>query len=188
MATNLDTICQYLTRRSFRFSREDQKNLVIIPFDHERVGRIVTMVVLEENGEFIKIFSPQLFTCSEGPHLFPFMQTLLLISWETKMLQWEYDPGDGEVRAMIEFPIEDSVLTERQFNRAFDGLLQMIELFYPRLKTVLETGVDPGREGGRTASDDMMRAFQEFLRGRDGQDDEPAPVGSGSDVSAPDAL
>jgi hypothetical protein len=124
----------------------------------------------------------------DGPHKLPLMQTLLLTSWETKMLQWEYDPQDGEIRAMIEFPLEDAVLTQRQFHPAFGGLMQMIELFHPRLRAVIETGVDPGREGGQTPSDDMMRAFQEFLRGRGDGGSAPAPAGCGAGGSAPDAL
>jgi hypothetical protein len=70
---------------------------------------------------------------------------MLAISWETKMLQWEYDPSDGEIRAIIEFPLEDSILTERQFHRCLSGLIQIVDsIAIPRLKEVMETGEDPG--------------------------------------------
>jgi hypothetical protein len=70
---------------------------------------------------------------------------MLAISWETKMLQWEYDPSDGEIRAIIEFPLEDSMLTERQFNRCLSGLIQIVDtIALPRLQEVMETGEDPG--------------------------------------------
>jgi hypothetical protein len=70
---------------------------------------------------------------------------MLSISWETKMLQWEYDPSDGEIRAIIEFPLEDSTLTEKQFNRCLHGLVQIVdEMAMPRLNVVMETGKDPG--------------------------------------------
>jgi hypothetical protein len=70
---------------------------------------------------------------------------MLAISWETKMLQWEYDPSDGEIRAIIEFPLEDSILTERQFNRCLSGLIQIVDtIAFPRLQEVMETGEDPG--------------------------------------------
>ncbi len=38
------------------------------------------------------------------------------------MLPWEYDPSDGEIRAIIEFPLDESFLTKQQFNHC---LLQM---------------------------------------------------------------
>jgi hypothetical protein len=61
------------------------------------------------------------------------------------MLQWEYDPSDGEIRAIIEFPLEDSMLTERQFNRCLSGLIQIVDtIALPRLQEVMETGEDPG--------------------------------------------
>lgn len=152
------------------------------------------MVRLEENGEFIKIFCPQLFKYLDGPHKLALMQALLLISWETKMLQWEYDPTDGEIRAMVEFPLADAVLTRRQFERVFAGLMQMVEAYYPRLQAVIETGVDPGRAGGGTAGGDLLREFQEFLRGR-GDDGSSGGGGGGgtsgnadADVPVPDAL
>jgi hypothetical protein len=68
------------------------------------------------------------------------------------MLQWEYDPSDGEIRAIIEFPLEDALLTERQFNRCLYSLVQLVdELALPRLQMVMETGEDPGdiEEGER---------------------------------------
>jgi len=72
---------------------------------------------------------------------------MLAISWEVKMLRFEYDPTDGEVRASIELPIEDSLLTEGLFNRCLSGLIQLVDsLAMPRLNAVLATGVDPGRK------------------------------------------
>lgn len=59
------------------------------------------------------------------------------------MLQWEYDPSDGEIRAIIEFPLEDAEMTERQFNRCLHGLVQLVdEMAMPRLKHVMATGFD----------------------------------------------
>ncbi len=193
MATTLDLIGRYLAEHHLCFTRDDGNDLLMVPFEHERIGRLVVVVRLEENGEFLKIMCPRLFMYPDGPHKLPLMQTLLLTSWETKMLQWEYDPADGEIRAIVEFPLEDAILTQRQFSRAFTGLTQMVERFYPRLKAVIETGVDPGREGSSTASDDLMRAFQEFLRDRrDGAGDEPGRAGghdnNDADVPIPDAL
>jgi hypothetical protein len=61
------------------------------------------------------------------------------------MLQWEYDPSDGEIRAIIEFPLEDSILTEKQFYRCLSGLIQIVDgIAIPRLKEVMVTGLDPG--------------------------------------------
>lgn len=74
-------------------------------------------------------------------------QTMLAISWEVKMLRFEYDPTDGEIRASIELPIEDSMLTEGLFHRCLSGLIQLVDsIAMPRLNAVLATGVEPGRK------------------------------------------
>jgi hypothetical protein len=88
---------------------------------------------------------------------------MLCISWETKMLQWEYDPNDGEIRAIIEFPLEDSSLTEKQFNRCLSGLIQIIDnVAMPRLKEVMVTGKDPG---DRELGERLLLTLQEEAPG-----------------------
>ena len=62
-----------------------------------------------------------------------------------KLLRFEYDPVDGEVRASIELPIEDGTITFKQFQRCLLGLVQLIDnKAMPRLKAVLARGEDPG--------------------------------------------
>ncbi len=175
MAATLDQVSGFLAGRGLRYQREDARQMLFVPFRLEEIDRLVIVVKLEENGEFIKVLAPSLLTCPAGPHKLPLMETLLLISWETKMLQWEYDPTDGEVRAIIEFPLEDAPLTEAQFFRAFDGLAQMCRMFLPRLRQVAETGRDPARQGGVASSSGIARAFLEYVGGNPPGDGEDAP-------------
>jgi len=189
MATNHDQIAGFLTRRNLKFQRQDDRSMILVPYNDQKIGRVTVVIRLEEDGEFLKIFAPNLFSYPEGPHKLPLLQTLLYTSWETKMLQWEYDTSDGEVRAIVEFPIEDAVLTEKQFFRAFDGLVQMIFLFHGRIKQVIETGTDPGRDGGTGGAtgagfEDDIRAW--ISGGGGGGGEGEAPTGGGGD--APDAL
>ncbi|HUT55332.1 MAG TPA: hypothetical protein VM658_18220 [bacterium] len=145
MAATLDQIAGFFGNRNITFRRDDARGWLLVPFQYEPLSPLIVAVALEEDGRFLKIFAPRLMQYGDGPHKLALMQTLLHTSWESKMLQWEYDPIDGEVRAMVEFPIEDAELTEAQFFRAFDGLSRLAMLFYPRLKSVIETGSDPGR-------------------------------------------
>jgi hypothetical protein len=145
MAATLEQIAGFFKKRNVAFRRDEGKGWLIVPFAYAPLDPLIVAVALEEDGRFLKIFAPRLLKYGDGPHKLALMQTLLLTSWESKMLQWEYDPIDGEVRAMVEFPIEDAALTEQQFFRAFDGLSRLAMLYYPRLKSVIETGSDPGR-------------------------------------------
>ena len=183
MATSLSQIEAFLTTRNLKFQRDESRSSILVPFGFAEAGfdRVVVVVRLQENGEFFEIIVPNLFTYPDGPNKLPLMQTLLHISWETKMLQWEYDPSDGEIRATIEFPLEDAVMTSRQFFRAFDAMLQFIQVYGPRIRTVIETGSDPGRRPADTAPDELARSFLDYLRGSGGGD-------AGSGGEPPDAL
>jgi len=187
MPTSFSQIEGFLAARNLKFQRDEARSSILVPFGFAEAGfdRVVLVVRLQEDGEFFEIIVPNLFKYPDGPNKLPLMQTLLHISWETKMLQWEYDPSDGEIRATIEFPLEDAVMTSRQFFRAFDAMLQFVQVYGPRIRAVIETGADPGRRPSDAAPDELARSFLEYLRGGGG--DDGGDGGSGGD-EPPDAL
>ena len=186
MSTNLAQIEEFLATRNLKFQRDDSRSSIVVPFDFSQAGfdRVALVVRLQEDGEFFEIIVPNLFKYPDGPNKLPLMQTLLHISWETKMLQWEYAPPDGEIRATIEFPLEDAAMTSRQFYRAFDAMLQFVQVYGPRIRAVIETGEDPGRRSADETPDELARSFLDYLRGGGGDD---TGSGGGRD-EPPDAL
>ncbi len=146
MGTTLKQIRQYLDQKDWKYRVDEESSRIITGVQADHVEEFIIVIQLDEDGEFFKLFAPQVIAgVKENPYKEQILQTMLSISWETKMLQWEYDPTDGEIRAIIEFPLEDSPLTERQFNRCLHGLIQIVdEIAMPRLKQVMSTGKDPG--------------------------------------------
>jgi hypothetical protein len=84
----------------------------------------------------------------------------LQISWETKMVQFEYDPDDGEVRAIIEFPIEDSTLTRKQLMRCIFGITGILEKHHEQIMDAMRSGLTPETD------EERKKAFEEFQRQR----------------------
>jgi hypothetical protein len=144
MGVTLQQIAKYLDNLGWKYDLEPEADRIITDVQAENVEEFLIVVQLDEDGEFFRLFAPQVIAgVKDHPHKQAILQTMLSISWETKMLQWEYDPSDGEIRAIIEFPLEDSILTERQFNRCLRGLVQIVDsVAIPRLKQVMETGQD----------------------------------------------
>jgi hypothetical protein len=146
MGATLQQMATYLDKLGWDYRIDEEADRIITGVDATNVEDFLIVVQLDEDGEFFKLFAPRVLSgVKEHPYKEAILQTMLSISWETKMLQWEYDPSDGEIRAIIEFPLEDAVMTERQFNRCLQGLVQIVdEMAMPRLNVVMETGKDPG--------------------------------------------
>jgi len=164
MATTYEEIIGFLKEESCNFKdlREEGKEGLVLRFSSSEDDDMPELVCirLDENGEFIKFFEPQRYKYVEGEHKLKVLETLLAIQYESKMMQWEYDPRDGEIRACIEFPLEDAKLTKRQFLRAMHGLVQMMDHYHARIKTVMETGEDTSGEEQRGAA---IAALEEML-------------------------
>jgi hypothetical protein len=145
MGVTLQQIAQYLDNQDWSYRLDQEADRIVTGLEAENVEQFLIVVQLDEDGGFFRLFAPQVLAgVKDHPHKAAILQTMLAISWETKMLQWEYDPFDGEIRAIIEFPLEDSSLTERQFNRCLGGLIQIVDrVAIPRLKEVMKTGQDP---------------------------------------------
>ncbi len=146
MAADLQQIAKYLDKLGWEYRIEDESDRIITGVEADNIQDFLIVVQLDEGGKFFRLFAPQVIVgVQHHPYKAAILQTMLAISWETKMLQWEYDPSDGEIRAIIEFPLEDSILTEKQFNRCLTGLIQLVDsVAMPRLQAVMETGHDPG--------------------------------------------
>ncbi len=146
MAANVQQIATYLDKLGWDYRIEDEDDRIVTGVEAENLEDFVIVVQLDEDGRFFRLFAPHVLSgLPEHPYKAAILQTMLAISWETKMLQWEYDPSDGEIRAIIEFPLEDATLTEKQFNRCLSGLIQLVDsVAMPRLQEVMKTGSDPG--------------------------------------------
>jgi hypothetical protein len=163
MGITLDQIATYLAPQGLTYDVQPEKSRILVRLALETTEQLLVVIQLDEEGRFFKLFAPEVLAgVKDHPHKTAILQTMLSISWETKMLQWEYDPSDGEIRAIIEFPIEDSTLTAQQFNRCFDGLIEIVgDWALPRLHAVMETGIDPGDEDEALLGEQLLLAIQE---------------------------
>lgn len=153
MATTLQDIARFLNEEKFRFTMmEDHVRLSFSTDNYaapEPDGErsLFLVVKLEEEGEYFKLIAPCVYRIrpdEADPRAF---QALLQVSWKTKMVQFEYDDSDGEVRAIIEFPLEDSELTKRQLMRCLNGMVQIIEEYHPAIEAAMLSGsIDFGLE------------------------------------------
>lgn len=148
MATTLIEIQEYLNEAELKYRVEQAKDSIVLSFSPmsdyvcPATGEdaVVVVIQLEEDGEFIKVFSPYAFT-AEGV-AFPdvAIRSCMELCYRTKGIQAEFDPDDGEVRMIIEFPLEDANLTSRQLHRCIQSLTGIIDEFSPIFHNAASTG------------------------------------------------
>lgn len=145
MSINLNLLSNYLEQLQLAHKIQSQEGRIIAGFSTDNVGNLPIIISLSEEGEFLQFYAPGLLNVKNSVFKGVAFQTMAAISYEMKLLRFEYDPNDGEVRASIELPIEDGTITFKQFQRCLLGLVQLIDdKAMPRLKSVLATGEDPG--------------------------------------------
>jgi hypothetical protein len=128
-------------------------------------GRKSVRIIIElvEGGEFIKFMAPHAYNMPKHAssfHKMALFQTLLQVSWQTKMVQFEYDPDDGEIRANIEFPLMDAALTQRQMRRCLMALANIIDDHHTQISDAISCGITP------ESDKDEREAFEEFKKRR----------------------
>ena len=145
MAVTLDQLEQFLVARKLRYRRE--KDHLVVGFRSEQFrderGRdgIAVAVRIDEQGRYVEFVAPGLY-CSRGcRHISALFQALLEVTMRTKMIRFELDPTDGEIRCTVQCPIEDGTLTAKQFDRILDGLRNAVDRWHPVIRRAMDTGV-----------------------------------------------
>lgn len=146
MAVTIQQIGKFLDENDIHYALKDDSTLITgftTPNfrdcdDNEK--HILIVVKLEEDGEYFKCFAPMAFKAT-GEHARAFLEACMSIQWQTKLIQFEYDAGDGEIRPIIEFPIADGTLTARQVVRCVHALVQIVDDNFDTLDRAMKTGV-----------------------------------------------
>ena len=122
--------------------------------DEDGEHHLRVVIRLDEDGEYLALFAPKTYVCRpDHPSARAVFETAARMQYCRKLICWEYDPRDGEVRASVSLPLEDSQLTSRQFHRCLHGLISLVDDSYGQFRHALETGTcldgDPGLKADR---------------------------------------
>jgi hypothetical protein len=169
MATNIPEIKQFLEDLNLKYKDYAGKDFLRVGFGSEHYkdsdgdNHISVVVALEENGEFIKFIVPDAYkfdTNLSSFHKMALFQTLLQVSHMTKMMQFEYDVDDGDIWAIIEFPLEDSKLTKTQLKRCLVSMVGVLDKYHEIIVDAIKHGITPESEK------QQRKAFEEYQRAR----------------------
>jgi hypothetical protein len=180
MATSIEEIKELLEAEKLKYQHREGANFLHTGFtlkkyrNPNKENKLRLYIAVEEHGEFIKIGAPEAYKFDPNGNSFnklALFQTLLQISHMTKMAQFEYDPDEGDIQAIIEFPLEDAKLTRRQLMRCVNDLADIIESYHDHIMDAIKGGITPETERQtKVAFDEFMRRRREERR-RDFSDD-----------------
>jgi len=149
MATNLEEIALHLDNHKIRFRKYVEKSTLVFEMSNKnyKVRHILyvgdegnTLVhkvyLLDEEGKFLKV--PY-----NHEYIKKFMKFLLYSSSKIKLGSWEYDFNNGVFCFASVLPLNDSVLSEKQFKLLFSAQMFASKKEFVYIKTILETGKFP---------------------------------------------
>lgn len=167
MAITIDEVARHMEALGLKFRKKDDQRLIFLMRmkdyrDADGDDGLGLVIKLSEGGEYFQLFAPQAFKIA-GPHVGAFLEACAIVQWRTKLIQFEYDPSDGEIRPTIEFPIQDGSLTQRQLQRCIHGMCELVDAYFAPLKRALDEGVvsfpDQDQAMGAMLGDTLERAM-----------------------------
>lgn len=150
MATSITEVQEFLDEFDLRYRVDPENQAILIRFsvdpeattfrDRDGDPSIGLVIRVMEDGEFLSIFCPWAWNVRDCPHRAAVFEALATIQGHCKMLRFDHDPNDGEIRPNIELPIEDSGLTSHQFHRLVHGVMHGVQRFDGVIRHAMNTG------------------------------------------------
>lgn len=150
MPTTIEQLQEFLDEYDLRYRIDEERDAILIGFEIDPEGSAfrspdgspsIRMVIrVMERGEFLSVFCPQAWNVGDCPHKAAVFEAIASIQSQYKLLRFDYDPKDGELRPNIELPLEDSEITSRQFHRLIHGVLHGVQRFDGVIRHAMETG------------------------------------------------
>ena len=150
MATTLAEMCGILEDASLNYMADEASDSIILGFtldaekstyrDKDGDPHVAIVIAIAERGEFIGVFAPFAWSLAGCGHKATVFEAITLIQSHYKMLRFDYDSNDGEIRPNVELPLEDASVTTKQFQRVMQALIEGINRFDPVIRHAMNTG------------------------------------------------
>lgn len=166
MAISLQQIKGFLEENDMKFQENDDLILSMIGNSGETTALFFRARedgdIFEMQAEPLTDDNSQYDLDMNHPHTSLVMQYILRSNYQTKFGTWELDHKDGDLRFAVEIPLEDAVMTSKQFKRIL-SILSTVTDAQKAIKYIVEHGEFPSKKTDDVDSA-LMAEFAEFLR------------------------
>ncbi|MGB5964569.1 MAG: YbjN domain-containing protein [Sulfurimonadaceae bacterium] len=158
MAVTLEQIGTWLTNSGVNHQHVEEKDLIIFVMGNEKTSQ-AHFIRARENGELFD-WAMQLLdenrdnvNLGDNQYSAKVLSHMLYMNYQTKFGTWEFDPADGDIRLEVEIPLEDALMTEKQFNRILGFMRKNGQSGADEIRQLMTTG-----ELSKAADDDSSEA------------------------------
>jgi len=118
----------------------------------DRAGhpRVTVIVKLEEDGEFVRFLAPAVYDINGSQFRAQACEAAMQIAWTTKALAFELEGDSGHLWAVIEFPLADNTMTERQLKCCLLLMIDLLDDYHAVMRHAIDTGKIDFSLTGRT--------------------------------------
>jgi hypothetical protein len=150
----LDTLARYLDRDEWRYDLDSEGSCIRTGFrgDHATYR---AMVLYDSEKQRVRFIVPNYLNLSKVKDKSRLLERLMELNMQYILLKFGYDPADGEVRAEIDVPVNDSDISYEGFRRCLYCLLTAVDEEYPVMMRLMwgDKGV-PKQKSGAAGSEE----------------------------------
>lgn len=180
MAITFDDLKELVTREGLRFFVAPDENRLMVGVSG-MCGKFQIVISLYDQGIFLQFRTVNYMTCpANHPALAELLKAMADANYQTRLVKFAWDAGDGEVVAYADIWLMDASLTQEQLHRMLGNYVPAIDMQSYRFQRTLKEGKDPGRIDPNTLADELLkkddlppevRAILEAIRGGRRDDD-----------------
>ena len=145
----LDTLARYLDRDEWRYDMDTEGSCIRTGFrgDHATYR---AMVLYDNDKQRVRFIVPNYLNLTKVQDKARVLERLMELNMQYILLKFGYDPADGEVRAEIDVPVNDSDLSYEGFRRCLYCLLTAVDEEYPAMTRLMwgNSGGPKGKKSG----------------------------------------
>ena len=148
MAITLEQIAPMLEAKKVNFHHDTEKEVIVFAAGNGETSQS-HFIRAKEDGDIFD-WTMQLLNddkanvvIKDHQHAPVALSHMLAMNYGTKFGTWEFDPEDGDIRLAIEIPLEDALMTEKQFSRIFGYMIDDGQGGADAIRHILKTGEVP---------------------------------------------
>lgn len=171
MAVELKQISVWLNESEVKHNHDEEREVIVFAGGDEEHTQSY-FIRARDKGEVFDLNMQLLdserdnITIKDHPHAGLALAHMLHLNYNTKFGTWEYDPTDGDIRLAIEIPLEDAIMTQKQFDRIMGMAFRNGGDMAKEIRHILNTGEVP-EDNSKDEMISQLEAMLAQLKGAD---------------------